>query len=106
MGARELLTALVQAGFEVEATADRLLIRPASKLTDDQREALREFKPELMVLLRGDLTAAINAACAARGDDDANRLALIAEGTALPTDTQADLIEHFRAVVADFGGAP
>jgi virulence-associated protein VagC len=51
MGARELLADLADVGLTVTADGDRLVIRPASKLTDTMREALREAKPDLLVLL-------------------------------------------------------
>ena len=41
MGARELLSELAGAGFELETDGDRLVIRPASRLTDDLRAAVR-----------------------------------------------------------------
>lgn len=51
MGARELLADLSGAGFSITANGERLVIRPASKLTDPLRAALREVKPELLALL-------------------------------------------------------
>lgn len=52
MGARELLADAAKAGFVVTATGDNnLLIRPASKLTADMREALRNAKPALLAEL-------------------------------------------------------
>ena len=54
MGARDLLTDLAGAGLRVTAEGDRLVIRPASKLTDCMRAALRVAKPELLALLRGE----------------------------------------------------
>jgi len=59
MGARELLADLTGEGLSVTAAGDRLVIRPASKLTDDMRAALREAKPALLVLLaaQSDLSA-------------------------------------------------
>ena len=51
MGARDLLSSLAGAGLSVTAEAGRLVIWPASKLTDDMREALRAAKPELLALL-------------------------------------------------------
>jgi hypothetical protein len=51
MGARDLLCELTGAGFHVEAAGDKLVIRPASKLTDELRAALREAKPELLLAL-------------------------------------------------------
>jgi len=52
MGARELLHELAGAGFSVEAAGDKLVIRPASKLTDELRAELRAAKPELLALLQ------------------------------------------------------
>lgn len=51
MGAHELLHQMAAAGFSVEADGDMLVIRPASKLTDDLRADLRASKPELLALL-------------------------------------------------------
>ena len=51
MGARELLEDLTDAGLCIEADSDRLVVGPASKLTDDLRARLRAFKPELLALL-------------------------------------------------------
>ena len=50
MGARDLLSSLAGAGLSVTVEAGRLVIRPASKLTDDMREALRAAKPQLLAL--------------------------------------------------------
>ena len=54
MGGRDLLLSLASAGLSVTAEAGRLMIRPASKLTDEMREALRAAKPELLALLSDD----------------------------------------------------
>jgi hypothetical protein len=51
MGARELLADLSKTGLSVTADGDRLVIRPASKLTDPMRCALRDAKTELLALL-------------------------------------------------------
>lgn len=48
MGARDLLAELACLGVTVTADGDRLLIRPASKLTDELRAALRAHKAELL----------------------------------------------------------
>ena len=53
MGTRELMADLAGAGVSVTAEGDRLAIRPASKLTEPMRVALRDAKPELLALLRG-----------------------------------------------------
>lgn len=58
MGARELLADLKGEGLSVTAEGDRLVIRPASKLTDDMRAALREAKPALLELLAGEAETA------------------------------------------------
>ena len=52
MGARDLLADLADAGLRVIVDGDRLLIRPASILTDGMRATLRDAKAELLVLLR------------------------------------------------------
>ena len=54
MGAHELLADLAGAGLQVTAEYDRLVIRPAAKLTDPMRAALRAVKPELLALLHED----------------------------------------------------
>jgi hypothetical protein len=51
MGARELLEELSGAGIHVVAEGGHLLVRPASKLTDNIRSALVQGKPELLALL-------------------------------------------------------
>ena len=56
MGARELLLELADAGLRIEANGDKLFIRPASKVTDDMRVALREAKPALLALLSAPAT--------------------------------------------------
>jgi hypothetical protein len=53
MGARDLLADAAGAGLTIAADGDRLVIRPASMLTQTMREALRQAKPELLALLRG-----------------------------------------------------
>lgn len=75
MGACELLHDLAGAGFHITAEADRLVIRPWSKLPDDMREALRHAKPELLALLRGIACApeALDLAAVAWTDADIAR---------------------------------
>ena len=53
MGARELLADLSETGLIVTADGNRLVVRPASKLTEPIRSALRDAKPELLALLKG-----------------------------------------------------
>lgn len=57
MGARDLLAELAGAGLSVRAEGERLVVRPASKLTDDMRAALVGAKPELLALLAGNAKA-------------------------------------------------
>lgn len=73
MGARELLHELAGAGLTVTADGDRLMIRPATKLTEDMRGALRAAKPELLMLLTQPhrLTCDDAERCHAGGWDDA-----------------------------------
>ena len=63
MGARDLLDNLADAGLSVTVDGDRLVIRPASKLTDHLRGALREAKPELLALLSAPLPKRTCLAC-------------------------------------------
>jgi hypothetical protein len=51
MGARDLLEGLASVGVKVTADGDRLVVRPASKLTDSLRAELLAAKPEVLALL-------------------------------------------------------
>ena len=51
MGAADLLLRARTAGFVLNVADGKLLVTPASKLTDAMRTALRAAKPELLVLL-------------------------------------------------------
>lgn len=64
MGALDLLADLIGAGFTASAEGGRVVIRPASLLTDDLRAAVVAAKPELLALLAEDL--ADRAACEER----------------------------------------
>ncbi len=55
MTAAELLADLRDRGFSVEADADRLLVSPRSRLTDDDRERIRQVLQELLAALREPL---------------------------------------------------
>lgn len=57
MSARDLLHEMLAAGFTLDVADGRLLVTPASALTDNMRAALRACKPEMLGLL-------------ASGDDD------------------------------------
>ena len=51
------------------------------------------------------LIDAINRCCDARGDDDRNREALIAEAASLTARNQADMREHFEQEAATWAAA-
>ena len=51
MGARDLLDELTRAGLTVTPDGDRLVVRPAARLTDALRNALRGAKLEVLALL-------------------------------------------------------
>ena len=57
MAARDLLHDLQASGFTLEVAAGKLMVTPASALTDDMRAGVRACKPELMALLAGPLLA-------------------------------------------------
>jgi len=73
MGARDLLADLAGAGLSVTAEGDRLVIRPASKLTAPMRAALRDAKSELLALLGGFAPEALDVAAMAWTDADIAR---------------------------------
>lgn len=76
MGARDLLARLADAGVTVAADSGRLLIRPASKLTDDLRAELRATKPAVLALLtaRRDQPPFSGVFLSAPGDPPARKL--------------------------------
>ncbi len=105
MGAPDLLQHLRGAGFTVTpADGGGIRIAPSHALTDDHRQAIRNHRAELLALLThptpAALVKAINQCCAARGDTEANRAALIAECAELTPTEQADMIDHFNAETA------
>lgn len=53
MTAHELLAELASAGLCVTAEGGRLIVLPASRLTNAMRAALRSAKPELVPILEG-----------------------------------------------------
>lgn len=104
------LRVLIDAGLTLRTDGDRLIVTPASALTDSLRELIRERKPELLVSVRraevlaADLIAAINRCCDARGDDERNRAALIAESSQLTPHEQADMRDHFHSEADQLAG--
>ncbi|SCC93433.1 conserved hypothetical protein [Thiomonas sp. X19] len=51
MNPSALLADLRVSGFTIQPDGDTLIVSPASRLTDDLREAIRQTKPDLMALL-------------------------------------------------------
>jgi hypothetical protein len=52
MHAQELIATLSARGVQLMPDGDGLVVKPASKLTDAEREAIRTHKPELIRLLQ------------------------------------------------------
>lgn len=81
MCARELLDELRAAGISVVVRGDMLFVRPADRLSDRHRVALRSAKSEVLALLAASRDAEVVAASAAiRG---AKRRGSLAEAEAL-----------------------
>ena len=57
MSARDLLHDMLAAGFELDVADGKLLVTPASMLTDELRAALRASKPEVLALLAAERDA-------------------------------------------------
>jgi hypothetical protein len=55
----DLLDLLKHAGFAVRLDAGKLLVNPASRLTDDERQALREHREGLIAVLSGEAAPAL-----------------------------------------------
>lgn len=51
MGARDLLAELADKGLTVTTDGERLVIRPASKLTESLRTELRTAKPDVLAIV-------------------------------------------------------
>jgi hypothetical protein len=104
MGEPDLLRYLNGLGLSLRVDGGSIIVTPAVKLTDGARELIRSRRQELVEqvkavsLTTAALIAAIHAACDARGDDDANRRALVEEGSALSPEAQADVTQHFCEV--------
>lgn len=82
MAAAELLADLIGAGFEVSGDGDRLMIRPASRLTDEQRAAIRRDKLALLGLLT--VTPIVDAGVAAGAGGESRPSAATAATAVLP----------------------
>jgi tubulysin polyketide synthase-like protein len=113
MGARELLADLHGSGLTVDCDGDGLVIRPASKLTDDMRAALIAAKADVLALLATQqrpyaLTDAESARCHAEPWDDADIARFVARvsqflRTGIRATDADDLAErlHLRDVELD-----
>jgi hypothetical protein len=53
-----LIAELRRQGFQLTPRGDKLAVSPASKLTPELTELLKEYKPEILRLLRSGLTSA------------------------------------------------
>lgn len=101
MGARETLESLRATGILLTLTETGLIASPKAALTDHFRALIRVEREDLIACLQADesvrtaLIKAINRCCDARGDDDANRAALISECSLLPPAGQVDMCDHF-----------
>ncbi|MES2101673.1 MAG: hypothetical protein V4569_17745 [Pseudomonadota bacterium] len=91
----DLLQSLRTRGLSIRIDGQNLIVNPRDLLTDELRDAIRADKAELL-RLPDALFDAINRCCAVRGDDDANRAALILESIALPAWEQRELRDHFN----------
>lgn len=54
MGAPDLLLHLRGAGFRLDVAGDKLMVAPAGALTDAHRQAIRDYRGELLALLAGE----------------------------------------------------
>ena len=97
----KLLPLLIECGLTLCTDGERLIVTPASEITDPLRELIRNNKADLLIAVRAaeiasaDLVAAIDRCCDMRGDDDRNRAGLIAEASDFTPEQQRDLTEHF-----------
>ena len=101
MGAAELLQQVRTAGLRLYVADGKLLVTPASMLTDALRAALRARMPEMLELLAEahqttvkPLAAAIKV-CDLYGDSEAAREEMRQQCLELPPQLQADLLDHF-----------
>ncbi len=99
--AAHLLADLRAAGFSLVAEGDRLLVSPASRLTDELRRTIREHKPDLLACLRAeaagmpteDWESSILAWLVGIGEDDPNP---VLEHCRRDLDARAYFLSHAR----------
>lgn len=95
----DLLLHLQGNGLRIRIDGANLIVGPRELLTDGLRDAIRADKPELL-RLPASMVAAINRCCDARGDDSANRAALILDCTVKAALEQRELRDHFNEEAA------
>jgi hypothetical protein len=103
--AEDLLHEIQSAGIRLVLT-DRGTIKAAGDdaTLDKWTPVMRSRKPELIDLLRlwAELESAVQACCDARGDDEKNRLALLADCRQEPADKWSWFIWYFQEEVAQW----
>ena len=99
MTAEDLLHQIHSAGIHLVLT-ERGTIKAAGDdaALDKWTPVMRRRKPELIDLLRlwSELESAVQACCDARGDDEKNRLALLADCRQEPADKWSWFIWYFH----------
>lgn len=102
MDAVSVCRRLYDAGVTLALDGDKLMAAPASRLTDEMRQLIRDHKPLLVVMLKeahstvDALVTAAMRACDHHGDGEAARQQMRQECLATPTHWQSDLLAHFR----------
>ena len=108
MSACDILTELRSDGLTFSLRDTGLFVSPRLLLTEERRAAIRTNRSFLIAALESEktltvaLVESINHCCEARGDDDANRAALIEECCQLTLHEQADMREHFEREAANW----
>jgi hypothetical protein len=63
-----LLTELAARGVEFQANGDKLRFRPIEKMTPEEVEAIRQYKPVILKLLRSEAREAAPLGCGPHND--------------------------------------
>jgi hypothetical protein len=102
MDAISVYRRLYDAGLSLSAAGQKLLAAPASRLTDELRDLIRDNKPQLMSLLAeshkttADLLAAAMRACDQYGDSEQAREQMRSDCMTTPLHLRADLLAHLN----------
>jgi hypothetical protein len=102
MGLREQFQSTLRAELQVARTTECNAATTPSGQTD--RPESKPFNNLTARRLSGDLAAAIQQACRARGDSEDHCQALIADCAEMSQAQQLDLLEHFCGEVQRSGG--